>query len=98
MVVSFSRFYCKIWVGFFNIGKSFFLDISFPSQQKKQAFLKKGIRDFQNSTPFERPAYFFVRIIENLNVFNTVTLDKIFWITKTFFKKLKYSFLVENAF
>ena len=30
-----------------------------------------------------------------LNVFNTLTLIKIFWKTKTFFKKLEYCFLVE---
>ena len=29
------------------------------------------------------------------NVFNTLTLKKIFWKTKTFFKKLEYCFLVE---
>ena len=29
------------------------------------------------------------------NVFNTLTLKQIFWKTKTFFKKLKYCFLVE---
>ena len=30
------------------------------------------------------------------NVFITLTLKQIFWKTKTFFKKLKYSFLVET--
>ena len=32
-----------------------------------------------------------------LNVFNTLTLKQIFWKTKTFFKKLEYSFLVETT-
>ena len=32
-----------------------------------------------------------------LNVFNTLTLIQIFWKTKTFFKKLEYSFLVETT-
>ena len=35
--------------------------------------------------------------MEILNVFNTQTLEKIFWKTKTFFKKLEYSFLVEST-
>ena len=29
------------------------------------------------------------------NVFNTLTLKRIFWKTETFFKKLEYRFLVE---
>ena len=29
------------------------------------------------------------------NVFNTLTLEKFFWKTKTFFKKLEFRFLVE---
>ena len=35
--------------------------------------------------------------VEILNVFNALTLIQIFWKTKTFFKKLEYSFLVETA-
>ena len=35
--------------------------------------------------------------VKVLNVFNTLTLIQIFWKTKTFFKKLKYSFLVETT-
>ena len=31
------------------------------------------------------------------NVFNTLTLEQIFWKTKTFFKKLEYHFLVETT-
>ena len=31
------------------------------------------------------------------NVFNTLTLKQIFWKTKTFFKKLRYRFLVEST-
>ena len=31
------------------------------------------------------------------DVFNTLTLEQIFWKTKTFFKKLEYSFLVQAA-
>ena len=35
--------------------------------------------------------------VKILNVFNTLTLKHIFWKTKTFFKKLKYRFLVEST-
>ena len=35
--------------------------------------------------------------VKVLNVFNTLTLIQIFWKTKTFFKKLKYRFLVETV-
>ena len=35
--------------------------------------------------------------VEILNVFNTLTLKQIFWKTKTFFKKLEYSFSVEST-
>ena len=31
------------------------------------------------------------------SVFNTLTLKQIFWKTKTFLKKLEYSFLVETT-
>ena len=47
-------------------------------------------------------ACFYGIIFRNLTVFNTLTLQQIFWITKTFFKKLEYRFLnerkrIENA-
>ena len=35
--------------------------------------------------------------MEILNVFNTWTLQQIFWETKTFFKKLEYRFSVEST-
>ena len=35
--------------------------------------------------------------VEILNVFNTLILKKIFWKTKTFFKKLEDRFLAESA-
>ena len=35
--------------------------------------------------------------VEILNVFKILTLKQIFWKTKTFFKKLKYPFLVEST-
>ena len=53
--------------------------------------------DFQNDSPFKRLALFMRQSVETLNVFNTLTLKQIFWKTETFFKKLKYSFLVEST-
>ena len=45
-----------------------------------------------------RGRHVFMRKSEEIfNVFNTSTLKKIFWKTKTFFKKLEYSFLVEST-
>ena len=35
--------------------------------------------------------------VENLNVFDTLTLKQIFWKKKNFFKRLKDHFLVENT-
>ena len=35
--------------------------------------------------------------VEILNDFNTITLKRIFWKTKTFFKKLEYFFLIEST-
>ena len=34
--------------------------------------------------------------IGNLNIFNTLNLKQVFWKTKTFLKKLKYRYLVQN--
>ena len=42
-------------------------------------------------------ACFYVKISENWNVFNTLTLKQIFWKAKSFFKKLEYHFLVETT-
>ena len=35
--------------------------------------------------------------VENLNVFNTLTLKQTFWKSKAFFRKLEYRFLVEST-
>ena len=64
--------------------------------ERALVLLKNCTRDIQNSPRFERSACFYVRISENFsNVFNT--LKQIYWKTKTFFKKLKYRFLIESA-
>ena len=35
--------------------------------------------------------------VEILNVFNTLTLKRVFWKSNTFFKKLEYRFLIEST-
>ena len=54
--------------------------------------------DFQNIPPFERSACFYVTNGESFKRFQyLLTLEQIFWKTKTFFKKLKYRVLVETT-
>ena len=67
--------------------------------ERAQILLKNGSRDFQNSSPYERLACFYVTIqsVKVLNVVNTLTLIQIFWKTKIFFKKLEDCFLVETT-
>ena len=42
--------------------------------ERAQSLLKKGTRDFQNTSPFERSSYFYVKISGNFEVFNTLNL------------------------
>ena len=60
-------------------------------------FPKNGIRDSQNSPPFERSACFYAITTGNFNVFTTLSLILVFWKTKTFFKNLEYHFLVQTT-
>ena len=53
MVASFSNFYVSI----------------LKSTERAWILLKNGTRDFQNSPPFERPAYFYVTISESFKRF-----------------------------
>ena len=98
MVAPFSKFYGKIYVSFcLNTGKRFFLQVSF-SAERAQVFLKNGTRDSQNSPPFERSACFYMwRSVKILNIFSTLTSKQIFQKTKTFLKKLEYSFSAERT-
>ena len=43
------------------------------------------------------PHVFIGQLVEIKNGFNTLTLEQIFWKTKTFFKKLENHFLVESS-
>ena len=108
MIASFSKFYGKIWVGFcLNTGKLFFFlkptkRFHFKANRKSIGFSKKSTRDFQNSSPFERSACFYVTTSRNFERSQYFKFEEIFWKTKAFFKKLENYFLfkrtnIENA-
>ena len=96
---SFSKFYSKIWVSFcLNTGKRFFLEVSFSSQQKEHRFFSKMILGiFKIALRLSDQHVFMWQTVKLSNVFNTLTSKRIFWKTKTFFKKLEYRFLVETT-
>ena len=54
---------------------------------RTKVLLKNGTRDFQNSSPFDRLACFYVTFSGNFKRFKALTLQQIFCKTKTFFKK-----------
>ena len=54
------------------------------------------VKECQNSPPSERWHVFMRQSVETLNVFNTLTLKRIFLKTKAFFKKLENRFLIES--
>ena len=62
-----------------------------------QVLLKKDTRELLNSPLFERSHVFVWQSVKILSVFNTLTLEQIFWKMKNFFKKLEYLFLVEST-
>ena len=66
-----------------------------PTERAKVLF-RNGTRDFQNSPPFERLAFFYVTV-KILKVFSTLTLKQIFWEIKPIFKKLEYCLLFEST-
>ena len=80
---------------------TFFLSFHYKSDvERKQVFLKRGARDFQNSPPFEKSTCFYAfmcQSLEILNVFNILALKQVFRKTKTFVKKLEYRFSAERT-
>ena len=99
MVACFNNFYHKTLVGFcLNIGKRFFLEFSFKSQQKEyRFFLKTVLEVFKTALRLRDQHVFMWQSVKVSKVFNTLTLKQISWRTKTFFKKLEYHFLVETT-
>ena len=89
MVAPFSKFTAKFGLVFIlTLEKPFSQRFHFQANRKSIVSSKKRYY-FQNSPPFERSNI--------LNIFNTLTLKKIFQKTKTFLKKLEYRFLVERT-
>ena len=62
MVAPFSKFYGKIWVGYcLNTRKALFRGFILKPTERAYIPLKNGTRNFQNSPPFERSAFFYVK-------------------------------------
>ena len=59
-------------------------------------FLKTLLGIFKIALRLRDRHVFMRQSLEILTVFNTLTLHQIVWITKTFFDKLDYCFLVES--
>ena len=100
MVAPFSKFYGKIWVSFcLNTGKGCFLEVSFSSQQKERHrfFYKTVLGIFKIALSLKDRHVFMWRLVKILNIFSALTLKQIFQKTKTFFKNLKYRYLVERT-
>ena len=61
--------------------------------KRTEVFFKNGARNFQNSPPIERPAWFYVKVSRNFQRFQYFNFEP-------FFKKLEYRlycFSVENT-
>ena len=89
MVAPFSRFYGKVWVGFYlNTGKKLFRRgfILKPTERAK-ILLKNGTRDFQNSPPFERSACFHATISRNFERFQYFNFETDFLENENLFQK-----------
>ena len=99
MVAPYSKIYVEIWVGFcLKTRKRFLLEVSFQSQQKEHRFFYKTVQGiFKIALRLRDPYVFIGQLVEIKNGFNTLTLEQIFWKTKTFFKKLENHFLVESS-
>ena len=60
-----------------------------------KVLLKNSTRDFQNSPPFERSAYFYVIISESFKRFQYFNFETNFLKNENFFQKTGVLFLVE---
>ena len=59
--------------------------------------LQNGTRIFKIALRLRDRHVFMCQPVKVSNVFNALTLKQILWKTKSFFKKLEYSFLVETT-
>ena len=99
MVATFSKFYSKIWVSFgLNTGEWFLLEVAVSDQLKEHRFFHKAaLGIFKIAVRLRDQQVFMWRSVKTLNIFSTSNLKQIFQKTITFFKKLKYCFLVGDT-
>ena len=62
------------------------------STERAQVLLKNDTRDFQNSPPFERSAYFYVTISANFKRFQYFNFETYFLENESHFKKTSVPF------
>ena len=80
------------------IRKRFFLRVFvLKPTERAQVFLKTVLGIFKTALRLRDRHFLMWQLMKVSNVFNTLALKQIFWKTKTFFKKLEYSFLVETT-
>ena len=89
MIAPFSNLYGKIWVGF-CLNTLFLRGFILQQQERHRFFWKTALALFKIALRL-RDQHAFM-----WHDFNILTLTQIFWKTKTFLKKLEYSFLVES--
>ena len=65
--------------------------------ERAYVLLKNGTRDFQNSPPFERLAWFYVTISEDIEHFQYFNFETDVLENENFLKKLEYRFLNERT-
>ena len=95
MVAPFTKFYGKIWVSFcLSTEKRFVLEDILRSRERAWILVKTVLGIFKVALHLRDRHVFMWRPLEILDVFTTLYLKLSFWKTKTFFKKLKYHFLV----
>ena len=70
-----------------TLENAFLRGFIFKSTERAQVLLKNGTRDFQNSTPLEILACFYVTISESFDYFQYFNFEKVFLENDYFFQK-----------
>ena len=80
------RFAAKFELVFVLTWKTLFLRGSIlKPTERTEAFLKSGMRDFQNSLPFEKSACFYVAVSENFERFRFFNFETNFLVKENLF-------------
>ena len=94
--VSFTAKFMLVFV--LSLENTFSERFHFNANRKSIGSSKTGTRDFQNSTPFERSAYFAVTVSKDFKRFQYFNFEADFVENENFFlKKHEYNFLVEST-